>query len=188
MINSWLLRLLAAVTALMAALSILTGCGSLPASLYRTYSIKHGDVAFSFQYPTYYRLIHTYTRSDPNASVEVMFARTKLVRGYSDNYLDVSAGSPLAAERRPMVVINQLLSDAMHRTELERYSTSVAGIPAELVAYSYTSNSGVLMVTRAVYFNQNIRLWRIELGSDETGADVAKLDFQHVVETFKILP
>jgi hypothetical protein len=167
-----------AFVALMALSTVLGGCATLPSSLYETYSLKYGELGFSFEYPTYYRLVGKDTAREPDW-VKVLFARTRLVRGLTDNFFEVSTGSP---------PLNELLSGEKDLVVLERYSTTVAGVPAEFVAFSSTGFSNTTTVTRAVFFEVNVWLWQVALRSEEAGADQGKLDFEHIIETFKVLP
>jgi len=40
---------------------------------------------------------------------------------------------------------------------------------------------------REVYFDYNGLIWRIDIRSDSTTAEEDKADFEHVLQTFKIL-
>lgn len=78
---------------------------------------------------------------------------------------------------------------------LERSLVSVAGFSAEQVVYidtllPFPSGSGEdqpLQITRAVYFNDGNSLWIIESKSEVGMADQVKADYEHILQTFKIL-
>ncbi len=166
------------------ALTALFGCSTLPASLYQTYSLKRGEAGFSLEYPSYYRLvgIDAYGSRDLNSPFKVQFARTKRVRGLTDNFFEIVIGGPK---------IDQALSvvGANNPVVLERQSTTVAGLPAETLAFSSKGFSGSQTITRAVFFEVDEGwTWVIVLRSDEGGADIAKAEFEHIIETFKVIP
>ena len=171
-------RLLLTFVTFLVISTTLGGCASLPESLYKTYSLKHGDVGFSFEYPAYYTLVSKYAPSDPSYGVKMLFTRTKQVKGYSDNFFEVYIGGPS---------IDEALSGTNDFVELERYTTIVAGMPADFVAFSSTGISNIATVTRVVIFQVGSKYWRIALGSEEAGAAQNKLDFEHIVNSFKIL-
>jgi hypothetical protein len=98
---------------------------------------------------------------------------------------------------------------------LERSAVTVAGIPGEQIVYShkppmimraplklilftispdwnarYTRRNpqeSELRITREVYFNYDGLIWNIQIDSDESVAEQAKADFEHLLKTFKIL-
>jgi hypothetical protein len=80
---------------------------------------------------------------------------------------------------------------------LERSTITLAGVPTQLVVYSYgydhiwdeSSGSAVILlrIAREVYFNYGGLIWNIVIESDEDRADVAEADFEHLLETFQIL-
>jgi hypothetical protein len=79
---------------------------------------------------------------------------------------------------------------------LERSTISISSIPAE---YAHFVSSSLLPMRPApgeeiplkhywqAYFNYNDLVWRVELESEGEMAEQAKADFEHVIQTFKIL-
>jgi hypothetical protein len=55
------------------------------------------------------------------------------------------------------------------------------------VAYSYPDRSLTSTVTREVFFAVNGILWNISTYSSAAKADEAKLVFEHMINTFKVL-
>ena len=58
----------------------------------------------------------------------------------------------------------------------------------ELVAYSDTDPKIGATITREVFFSVNGVLWNIFIYSAVAKTDEAKLDFEHIIDTFKVLP
>ncbi len=47
--------------------------------------------------------------------------------------------------------------------------------------------NNVLEIDRIAYFSNGSQLWSVEIGWSESKADQAKADFDHILQTFKIL-
>jgi hypothetical protein len=79
---------------------------------------------------------------------------------------------------------------------IERSLVNVAGFSGEQVIYTndtllpFPSGSGEdrpIKVYRAVYFKDGTSLWSIESESEAGMSDRVKADFEHILQTFKIL-
>jgi len=87
---------------------------------------------------------------------------------------------------------------------LERSSVNISGISAEQVVYAYDefsvrnplpdaplkgtpSGSSLIWVGRAIFFDHDGLVWFIRMKSIEEAAEKTKLDFEHLIETFRIL-
>ncbi len=166
--------------------ALVSGCSSLPNALYTTYSLKRTVQSFSLEYPTYYRLlaIDTFGRRDKNGPLKVQFARTKRVSGLTNNFFEITIGSG-----RPDQVLASAAGIAGDVLVLERNPTRVAGVPAETVVFSSTGFFGKPTVTRSAFLEvDQASTWSIALRCEESGVEQGKVDFQHVIDTFKILP
>jgi hypothetical protein len=155
---------------------LVSSCTTPP---YKTYSLKHYDYQFSFDYPSGYKNIQSYIQKNPDAPLSVRFARD------SENIVfGISISSPHTENRTPAEAANIAGSHSPEQ-ELERSSVTIAGISGELVAYSYTSQDSP-MVDRTIFFDAYGTLWHIFIYSHPEKAEEAKLDFDHIIQTFKL--
>ena len=172
---------------------------------YKTFSFEHRIepnyqypveyvTRFSFEYPRDYRRISTYAKPDPVPPIEVTFGRgtSFFSRRGMDSKFEVSLSSAIYAQPTPEVAIEEMLSGLQGGTQpLERSSVSVAGLPGELVVFRSKGNGDLANLPeiecRCVFFEAGERSWRICMCADASRADQAKLEFDHIVETFQIL-
>jgi hypothetical protein len=186
--------------------AIAPGCDSSMEG-YRT--LNFNKVAhFSFEYPAHYEKYSAHATVE-NRTIYVGF-RDKVpskgstegfiyiyVEGAGDTYPDAEA----ALEDTLSIFVEPDYYDEDDEEEpkrlLERSTITVAGIPAELIVYSYgydyvrdsPSDPWVILIriAREVYFDYNGLIWKLAIESDEDRADVAEADFEHLLETFQIL-
>ena len=174
---------------------------------YRAFTFN--EVAhFSFEYPAHYKktsagaevedkIIHIGLRDEvPSEGSNAGFIGIK-VEGAGITYPDAT----VALEHTLSIFVDSEPYDEDAEQApgrlLERSTLTVAGIPAELIVYSYgydyvrdsPSDPWVLLlrIAREVYFDYNGLIWNIVIESDEDRAEVAKADFEHLLETFQIL-
>ena len=146
---------------------------------------------FSFEYPSGYRKVMTDARSEPPAPLVVRFAKATGVFGcvrQTDTCFGVSIIWPSREARDALEAVDRVISGLDDPNLVrERSSAAVAGIPAVQVAYR---DPRVLdrPEMREVFFDYGGRIWNIFIYSETSRAEQAKLDFVHVVQTFKILP
>jgi hypothetical protein len=195
------------IVAIVSALvAIISGCNSSMEG-YRTFTFN--KVAhFSFEYPAHYKKCSAHATAE-RKTIYIGF-RDKMpskgstdgfiyiyVEGAGDTYPDATAA--LEDTLSGFVEPDYHDEDAEEEPQrlLERSTITVAGIPAELVVYSYgydlvweeSSGSAVILlrIAREVYFDYDGLIWNIVIESDEDRADVAEADFEHLLETFQIL-
>lgn len=147
---------------------------------YKTYTLKHYGVSFSFEYPVGYKIVSTYLKSNPNASIGIQFS----LQG-TDPTFAVNIDSPLAEKVDPAAAANTAGSHTPDE-ELERTSISIAGTNGEFVAYTLNFQNQPT-VNREVFFNVNGVLWNLYIYSSPANADKATLAFDHIISTFKVL-
>ena len=159
---------------------------SKPQPHYQTAYTTH----LSFEYPRDYRKEHTYTRSAPNAPVEVSFERGGIFDCSStDTTFGFSVGTPTLEWRNAKTAVNRRLSLLGNSSVVhERSSTTINGLPAEIIVYTYPEMRRNLTEAREVFFDFDNRIWNIFIYSDTSRAEQARMDFDHILETFKILP
>ena len=153
------------------------------ASQYETYSLKHYGDHFSFDYPAGYKIVSSYLQSNPNATVSVRFAWHG-----TDPIFSVNIDSPAAETKNTPAGAAAIAGGHTPSQELERASIPIAGTTGELVAYTGADIQNYSSVTREVFFDINGVLWSVNISSGTEKADQAKLDFEHIINTFKILP
>ena len=156
---------------------------SCTTSQYKTYTLKHNAIAFSFEYPSGYKKILNYLKSNPEAPIGIRFAL-----GVSKDPVFGVDIAGLYSEKVDPQDAARISGSHTPEQELERTSITVAGIPGELVAYSSTDFQNAPSVTREVFFSVNGVLWNIYIYSAPDKADEAKTDFEHIISTFKVLP
>jgi hypothetical protein len=92
--------------------------------------------------------------------------------------------------------IEQIASKEFVKDILERTTININGISGELVVYSSKvglipeaplESSEIVRINRTVCFDYGGLIWIIIIESDEDKADQAKADFEHILQTFKIL-
>ncbi|UCB43223.1 MAG: hypothetical protein JSV77_00835 [Dehalococcoidales bacterium] len=186
--------------------AITPGCDSSMEG-YRTFTFN--KVAhFSFEYPAHYKktsagaevedkIIHIGFRDKvPSKGIDAGFIMIR-VEGAGITYPDATA----ALEHTLSIFVDQEPYDENDEQApgllLERSNITVAGIPAELIVYSYgfdlirEESTGLVVylmrIAREVYFDYSGLIWKIEIESDEDRAEEAEADFEHLLETFQIL-
>ena len=159
---------------------------SKPQPHYQTAYTTH----FSFEYPRDYRRVSTYTRSAPNAPVSVRFAKGGIFSCSgtgTDTTFGFSVKTPTLERRNAKAAVDRtILGLGDSSLVYERGSITVDGLPAELLAYHDPRMPDHLDV-RDVFFDFDHRIWHIFIYSDTSGAEQARMDFDHILESFKIL-
>jgi hypothetical protein len=174
----WLLLILV-VSVAFGASSCTQNVTSGTNSNYKTYSLKHYGVSFSFEYPVGYKTILSYIQNNPDASIGVHFSWQR-----ADPIFGIDINSPVAEQVDATTAANTAGSHTPDE-EIERISIAIAATTGELVAY----NSGYQYaptINRAVYFDVNGVLWSISIYSSTANADKAENDFEHIISTFKV--
>lgn len=186
------------VWSMLAAL-VAGGCSSTPP--YKTFSFEHRTkpnaqypveqvTHFSFEYPRGYKRSGTYAKDDPVPPIIVWFARatgtfgcvrrTDTIFGVNVGWSPESGNATEAASR----ALSALGDGGLVR---ERSSVMVGGLTGEQVVYHDPRQPNAPEV-RAVFFDYEGRIWEIYIYSETARAEQAKLDFDHIIQTFKILP
>lgn len=193
------LRLTMLVTVFMVIFII--GCGLNRNDPYVKASFHEGRAQFYFEYPNTYNQPFLDRASEPQ-SVLVTVAHPNGVSKAIDTEISVSADVP-----------NTLFPDSKSITQyrmsefesgaffpnfklIQRSNINVGGIIAEHITYSYSFITGTYgdstpstetWVGDDVYLDSNGLIWQLRMHSDSTREDKAKDDFDHILDTFKIL-
>jgi hypothetical protein len=167
-------------------------------SEYREYSFNRG-AKFSFEYPTHYKIfsIHTYIKSESTGGL--YFIDKLPSKGRPEGFIDIGLEDPNThySDAEGAVEYTQGSINADFSANIiERSSIIILGRQAELIVYSHKSiimpeappaSYNVTKITREVFFDHSGAIWRIIIDSDEERSDQAKSDFEHILQTFKIL-
>lgn len=169
--------------ALMVMVPILAGCNT---SQYKTYTLKHGAVHFSFEYPSRYEKQSEYLQSSELAPIGIRFVHRQPDAPGKDTVFGVNI-SRLAPEwPDAKAAVARIISLGNTIQVTEQSLTTVAGISGELVVYLDSRMPNTPSI-REVFFVFDGLLWNIFIYSDVSKADQAKADFNQILQTFKIL-
>jgi hypothetical protein len=162
---------------------ILSGCNT---SQYKTYTLKHGSVHFSFEYPSSYKKQSEYLRPSEDAPIGIRFIHRQPDAPGKDTVfgLNISQPSPEWPDAKGAVARIISLGNTIQVTE--QSPITVAGISGELVAYLDSRMPNTPSVREAFFVFDGL-LWNIGIYSDVSKADQAKADFDYILQTFKIL-
>lgn len=190
---SWLLG------ALLLASVAVGGCSS---SAYKMFSFEHRVkptpqhpeeqiTHFSFEYPRAYRRSGTYAKDDPVPPIIVRFARATGTLGCvrrTDTVFAITIGLGFPGYTNATEAASRAISALGEGGVVREHSSvTVAGLTGDQVVYHDPRQPAAPEVS-AVYFDYGGRIWNIYIYSETTRADQARLDFEHVIQTFKILP
>jgi|WetSurMetagenome_2_1015567.scaffolds.fasta_scaffold378016_2 hypothetical protein len=195
-----------AIVILLAMSLIPSGCSQ--ADGHKTFTMKEGIARFSFEYSAHYKVKEHYADYQITA-VHLRGPFNKEANDYTlINISIVRAGGVFApnAESKISGLIKGRSGDPLFEFKvLEQVDLNIADIPAKLIAYQerditramagmYAKMSGnndsqtvAYEVCREVSFVYNDLLWTISIDSDVSTAEAEKADFEHVLQTFKIL-
>jgi hypothetical protein len=172
------LKVLICILVLVLTAPTIVSCTS---SQYKTYTLKHNGISFSFEYPSGYKKILSYIQDNPAAPIGVRFALN------NDPVLMVNIAGDLSENNPDLNAAAMAAGSHTTQQETERSSITIGGTTGVLVAYSYPDRSLTSTVTREVFFAVNGILWNISTYSSAAKADEAKLVFEHMINTFKVL-
>lgn len=169
--------------ALMIVVPTLTGCNT---SQYKMYTLKHGAVHFSFEYPSYYKKQSEYLQSSELAPIGIRFVHRQPNAPSVDTIFGVNISPPAPEWPDAKGAVARIISLGNTIQVTEQSPITVAGISGELVAY-LDSRMPDTASAREVFFVFDGLLWNIYIGSDVSKADQAKADFSQILQSFKIV-
>ncbi|MFC2035816.1 hypothetical protein ACFLUJ_06825 [Chloroflexota bacterium] len=171
----------------------------------RTFTLREGIGHFSFKYPSRYEpeIVRTETGPLGPETYVVLFTSTTghAIVEYHDAEILVHIGNIEArgrnSEEAAEFNISYWSRDEDFRL-IERSSIEVAGIRGEQIVYSYVNeftphvSLGMHSVNkpairRGVFFDYNGQSWSISVTGHESIDDIVKKDYNHILETFKII-
>jgi len=166
---------------------VITLLSSCEGSEYKTFEQMKGVDHYSFEYPSGYRVILNHAYSSPQAVNGVRLVG-KLPDG-SEIVLGVNIGNPSAEYSDAKGAVDRLLS-VTGRELLERSTDTVSGISCEMVTlYTETTDSLTSKFAKTTHFvDYNSRIWDFYVYAERDKAEPVKATFEHLFDTFKILP
>jgi hypothetical protein len=161
--------------------------GACTAAEYKTYSLKHNNISFSFEYPAAYKKTSSYVKSDPAAPLSVRFAHADGILGLSstDPVIFVDIPSSQSQQVAPQIAVKTAGGHTPGQ-EAERATVQIAGTTGEMVVYASSDYQNLASITRAVFFSVNGVTWSVSVYSGGAKAEEAKNVFDHVLQTFKV--
>ncbi|MDD5039162.1 MAG: hypothetical protein PHN78_07595 [Dehalococcoidales bacterium] len=177
---------------------------------YRLLTEVRGIAQFRFEYPASFGV--TYPTIKDNGT-SIFFTRRVIKGGWFDKSLYFGVGKPsfwgMPSEQSDAK--NALEADIARIEKafkavdiIDNTTVSVDGIVASVIVIRYDWYSmwpslpdaplqgtpkgpNLIMIDRSVYFDYDGLVWVIKMGAYEKVADEAKVEFDHIIETFKIL-
>jgi hypothetical protein len=171
------------LTALMVVVPTLTGC---KISQYKTYTLNHGAVHFSFEYPSCYEKQSEYLQSSELAPIGIRFVHRQLNAPSKDTVFGVSISPPAPEWPDAKGAVARIISLGNTIQVTEQSLITIAGISGELVVYLDSRMPDTPSI-REVFFVFDGLLWNIFIYSDVSKADQAKADFNQILQNFKIV-
>lgn len=119
--------------ALMVVVPTLAGCTS---SQYKTYTLKHGIVHFSFEYPSRYKKQSEYLRSSEYAPIGIRFVHRQPDAPGKDTVFGLNISRPGAEWPDAKAAVARTISGLKDTRQVaEQSAITVSGISGELVVY-----------------------------------------------------
>jgi hypothetical protein len=186
-------RLFYSILAGLLFLFLVGGCGSSP---YKSFTLRSGVGHFFFQYPARYEVRKTELRPDLGYSFVVLYGP---YQEEEKDFAMVTVAVDKADEYEPSAetAVEHYLSLVSQRRDfrlLERSSIEVTAdsIPAEQFVFSNLwamrlGSEPVTEIGRVVLFEHSNLIWEISMCSSMISSDIYKVDFEHILKTFKIL-
>jgi hypothetical protein len=172
---------------------------------YRKYTFNNTFLSCSFEYPRFHRVISIEqpNKNSPIARVFIALIQLKSPQDESINISIREADSLFPGYNALLEFQQNTLRNSLVNSDLkilETSNTMVDGITSEKIKYFYfrpdepKGNGDQLKVPNAtptysfnVYFEKNGFIWEIKVVAIATRVKQAEADFDHILETFKIL-
>jgi hypothetical protein len=172
---------------------------------YKLYAFKKG-INFSFEYPSHYKIKTVYAYSKDKGIGGVRFWDQLPSDWYwTDTLYVIVEDKSLSAQE----AITDIESNLLEKEILEKETITMAGMQGEMLVYSYKASlpsappggigcsprkipavedpDKIRRIVRTAYFSNGKQLWSMEIGTSESKAEQFKADFEHILQTFKIL-
>jgi|WetSurMetagenome_2_1015567.scaffolds.fasta_scaffold460711_1 hypothetical protein len=182
---------------------MLNGCNNTNTNLYKTFILNEGTVHFSLEYRTYYKIKEVMPGASSGDVLKDLMVLTligPLAKGTKDHTLiNVIVDKPdeLVPDAKTGIERAEKMAAKWNDYKLlNKYELAIDGVQAYRIDYqnrnivpaiAETSNQHFISVYREVRFDANGYVWMIQMESDSSTAETDAIDFDHIIETFKIL-
>lgn len=197
-------KLIFIILTLLFLVSLLSGCQAIDKNPYKTYVQDKGVIRFSLEYPSNY-VIDSIKPAQENGTIsdrEVYLSFKGPVDRNENDYAHIllSAGPPderfFANAKDSIIRAKRNASSWADYKLLNESEISIDGVKAYRIDYQIRSvvyaiagisKEPALAVYRDVRFDAKGFVWMIQVSSGSSTAEADKLDFEHVLQTFKII-
>jgi hypothetical protein len=177
---------------------LVNGCNTN--SYYTRFDVREGNTHFSFEYPSRYEKPFLDTSAGNNySSVSIQLKNpveknlNVLITISTSQVGETFPDSKYLLDYKLKLYESGVLLDY---EPIERYPIIIMGIEGEAIFYSssapqifvpYPNRENVIYLTRKVLFSDNNIIWEISVDYDKDYPDTAESDFQHLLQTLKVL-
>ena len=189
---------------ILVVLPVFPGCQNTDNNTYQTFTFTKG-IKFSFEYPSHYYKegIWAYKPWASKGDIEFYDKLPSDWNWYDHFYIRVQDSWKSAHE-----AIEGIVNNTLEKEIIEISNVTMAGMQGEMLVYSHhapkvsdqfgwscsprkinhpDNPNNVLWIDRIAYFSSGNKLWSVEIGWSESKAEQQKADFDHILQTFKIL-
>ncbi len=174
---------------------IVMSCHGETNSSFKVFRMEDGLAGFSFEYNTRYKVKEPYTEKD-FFSVTLIGPTTKEIKDYSSIGVIIAPPDDLIPNAQAAITrVERNASSFPDYKLLGKSEFIIDSIPALRIDYQERNlqpiNRGLsyplIEVHRDVRFDSRGLTWMIYIRSDSSTAETDKVDFEHVLQTFKFL-
>lgn len=193
-------KLLLLVSVLLLLGTIFSGCRDV--NSYKTFVLNEGTVHFSFEYRTYYKIDEVKPGGNTGVSTKDLMYVTLIsprIAGTKDyTRIDIIVDKPdwLVPDAKSGIErAERNYSSWKYYKLLDKFDISIDGLHAyrldnemiNIVPAIAGTGKPAIEVDRTVEFDAKGFVWFIQMTSDSSTAEADKADFEHILQTFKIL-
>jgi hypothetical protein len=173
----------------------LTGCSIANNPDFKIFTMKDGLGNFTFEYASRYEVKESYTQKDISA-ITLIGPFIQEIRDYTSIQVIISPPDKLTPDAESRIRrAERNASSFPDFTLLEKSELAVDNVPAYRIDYMERNLQPIdrglskppIEVFREVYFDTIGLRWMVQMRSDSSTADADKPDFEHILQTFKIL-
>ncbi len=181
---------------------IFSSCADTNVNSYKTFVLNEGTVHFSLEYRTYYRVDRVKPGDDTGLvskdtmDFELISPKIKQTNDYTRIEVIVEKPNTLLPDAKSAIErAERNASSWADYKLLDKYELTIDGVQAYRIDYQniniIPAIAGVpgkpISVYREVHFDAKGFVWMIQMRSDSSTAEADKADFEHILQTFKIL-
>jgi hypothetical protein len=180
---------------LMLLIVSLSGCRVASNPDYMIFTMKDGLGNFTFEYSSRYEVKESYTQKDISA-VTLIGPFIQEIKDYATIKILISPPDKLTPDAESRIKrAERNASSFPDYTLLEKSELEVDNVPAYRIDFMERNLQPIdrglskppIEVFREVYFDTKGLRWMMQMRSDSSTADSDKPDFEHILQTFKIL-